>query len=165
MSLRLAGLVAAAAVAAVTLTAAIALALGLGAELRHSFGFEFRHPRDLHAFGAIALNNARVAVLPFAAALVLPYIGRWRSVLDALLALLALGNCVVIGLALGAYGGRLALNLAAHGPLELAGMSLALATYLHARTTCPRRPLGLPRSVAGCAVLILSAAALEVWVS
>ena len=123
------------------------------------------HFHELRWQSAIALNNARVALLPLAAALALPYIGRWCVLVDALLLLLALGNCILIGLALAAYGGRLALNLGAHGPLELAGMSLALATYLHARATCPRRPLGLPRSVAGCAVLILSAAALEVLVS
>src|SRR5207247_79341 len=117
-------LIAAAALALVASTAAIALALGLAPELRASLRFGFRHPRDLHAFGAIALNNARVALLPFAAALLLPYIGRWRVVVDALLLLLALANCVLIGLALAAYGRRLALNLVDHAPLELAGMSL-----------------------------------------
>jgi hypothetical protein len=162
---RLAALIALAALAVVAASVGLALALGLGHGLRSWFGFGFRHPRDVGYFAGIALENARVACLPIAAALALPALGRARFACDVAIALVAALNCTLVGLALAAYGGRLAASLAAHGPLELGAMSLALAVYVRARTTCPRRPLGLLRSVAGCAVLILSAAALEVWVS
>lgn len=165
MTVRVAPLVALAALAVIAAVAGCALTLGLAPELRESLRFRFAHPRDLHAFGAIALNNARVALVPFAAALAVPFVGRALLVLDVGLVVLALCNCALIGVALAAYGGRLALALAAHAPLELAAMSLALATYIRARTTCPRRPRGLPRLVAGCLVLIVAAAGAEVWIS
>lgn len=162
--LRLTAAVAATALAMVAATAAGAAALGLVPALRMALGFGFQHPRDFDAFTAIALNNARVALVPFAAALAVPYVGRARFALDALLGLLMLCNCVLVGLALAAYGRRLALDLAAHGPLELAAMSVALGTYMRARTTRPSQPRALRRAVAVCAVLILWAAASEVWV-
>lgn len=164
MTLRLAAAVAAAALATVVAVAAAAAAFGLGPALQVALGFEFQHSRDFETFAAIALNNARVALVPFAAALAVPYVSRASVALDALLGLLVLGNCVLVGLALAAYGRRLAFDLAAHGPLELAAMSVALAAYLRARTTVPRGLGGLRGPGAICASLILSAAAAEVWV-
>jgi hypothetical protein len=162
---RCAALIAAGALALVDATAVGAAVFGFGPQLRAWLRFGFSHPRDLAEFAAIAAANARVAALPVLGALVVPLLGRARAALDLVVVLVAVGNCVLVGLALAAYGARLGLALAVHGPLELAGMSLALAVYLRARTAQPRRPLWLLRPVAGCAALILAAAAAEVWVS
>lgn len=86
--------------------AAAAAAVGLAPALRQELGFRLQRSRYLDAFGAIAL-------VPFTAALAFPHVGRARVALDALLGLLVVGSCVVVGLALAAYGRRLALDLAA----------------------------------------------------
>jgi hypothetical protein len=163
VNIRLGAAVGLVAVALILLTAAGARAAGLEQLLRGWFRLSFEHPRSNGEFFAIALNNSRVAILPFASAYLLRFVWRARVVLDVGLALTAAGNCVLVGLALAAYGSRLISEIALHGALELGGLSLAFATYIHARAQPAQlRSLGA-RSLASFALLALGAA-VETWI-
>lgn len=162
MNLRLAAHLAACALVLVVLTAMIAAPLGLGPGLRSWFRFEFSHPRTLSEFAGIAVNNARVVSLPLISAALLPKIGRWRFALTVWMLLIAIGNLLLVGLALAAYGLRLAAELLAHAPLELGAMALASAAYLDTRA----RGMSYERlAVAAISSLglVIVAAAIEVW--
>jgi hypothetical protein len=163
LSLRLSGLVAGCALALVLTAAAIAVALGTGPALRAWFRFDFAHPRTLSEFCAIVVNNARVAALPLVGAASLPTIGRGRFLFDVAITLLAAGNSVLVGLALGAYGVPLATELFPHAALELGGFAVAVAAYLDARAGAKRRARLADGGI--CALgLLIAGAAIEVWV-
>jgi len=136
-------------------------ALGLGPELRAWFRFGFSHTRKLSEFATIAVNNARVVSLPLIVAAA-SRVGRWHFVFGVVILLVAIGNCMLVGLALAAYGSRLATELLAHAPLELGGMAVATATYLDARARrMSYARLGL---ASVCSLgLVIAAAAMEVW--
>jgi hypothetical protein len=162
LNLRLAAHAAAYALVLVVLTAFTAAALGIGPALRGWFRFDFSHSRTLSEFARIAINNARVVSLPLIGAVLLPKIGRWHFVLSAWILIVAIGNCLLIGLALAAYRSRLAAELFAHAPLELGAMAVASATYLDARAN----PVSYERlAVASISSLsfVIVAAAMEVW--
>jgi len=85
-----------------------------------------------------------------------------RGLYDLMLGVVYVGNVLIVGVSLGAYGPRMVRALLPHGPVELFAFSLALAVYLVAR----ERGIGLsPALRAGVAVvaLLALAAALETW--
>jgi hypothetical protein len=78
-----------------------------------------------------------------------------------LLAIVLAANAGLVGVALGAYGARLA---APHLPVELAALTLAGAAYMHAS----RQALGMVTIAvvaATCALLLVIAATLETYVA
>ena len=71
-------------------------------------------------------------------------------------------NAGLVGVALGAYGHRLAAAIALHLPLEFAALSLAGGAYMQAS----KQPLGrraLARVAALCTLLLAAAATLETY--
>ena len=81
---------------------------------------------------------------------------------DLALAVVWAGNVAVVGAGLGAYGGRFAMALLPHGPIELAGFAIALGAYLEARAGRARsRDLGY--ALLGTITLLAVAAVLETW--
>jgi hypothetical protein len=151
------------AVVLILLVTAGARATGAEQLLRGWFRLRFEHPRTTTEFFAVALNNTRVALLPFAAAYALPFVWRARFLLDLALALTASANCAVVGLALAAYGSRLLRELAFHGTFELVGLSVAFATYIYAREQRAQLSSLPHRSIASLALLALGAA-VETWI-
>jgi hypothetical protein len=73
-------------------------------------------------------------------------------------------NGLVVGLALGAYGVRMAKAMLPHGPVELAAYSLALALYLQGRKRALPVPHVVKVAVTSVALLAL-AAALETFMN
>jgi hypothetical protein len=87
-----------------------------------------------------------------------------QSLGEAILCGLAIGNVVLVGAGLGAYGTRMARATLPHGPVELAAFALALALYLQGR----RRPLPPSYLVTIGAIsvgLLAVAAVLETYVT
>jgi hypothetical protein len=85
------------------------------------------------------------------------------SALDALVALQSAFNVCIVGVAVGAYGSRMAAAMLPHGPLELAAFALALALYIQARRG-PLPPRRLAAVAPSCIALLVAAAALETYV-
>ena len=111
---------------------------------------------------AIAAHNATLAAAPLSAAAIAQRLRPIQVGVEILLAALLITNSALIGLALGAYGARLAAAVAVHLPLELAAFSLAGGTYLAATA----KALGhrtLAATAAGCAVLLTAAAVAETY--
>jgi hypothetical protein len=166
----LAGIPAAAVVcsgAAVLVLAATALAVaatGLADDVRRVLRFAFGGVEQTPAEAArIAVHNARIAagtVLSAAARSRIP--AATRHVLDVVLATLLAVNAATVGIALGAYGIRVATAIAPHVPLELAAFSLAGGAYMQA---C-KEPVSV-RKLAGVAalsaLLLVAAAMLETY--
>lgn len=159
--------------AAVLLTAAVT-AVALARPAREALGFGFGGvPRTLGEAAAIFLNNVRLMAAVGAAALIVqsPRLGPdgsgaslgaggrlLRAAVDlALLAVVAF-NVAVVGMALGAYGGRMLVAMLPHGPIELNAFAVALALYLRARQEPLRAAAALP--LAGLALALLALAAL-----
>lgn len=155
------------ALATLALSAATALTawlVGDGDELREQLRFRFdgptREPRDALESAA---TNTRLAAAALVAAWVVGTNRRLRPPLDLTLALVLLLNTTAVGIALGAHGSRLLIEVAPHGPLELAAFSLAGGAYLAARAG----GLGAGRLAvaAGVAVALVAAgAAVETYV-
>ena len=105
----------------------------------------------------IAANNLRLAAAPLVGAIVLAERPRLRLPLDVLLTALLVVNGALVGAVLGAYGGDVSARLLPHGPLELAGFSVAGGVYLAAR----RRTVSVCEWACGAtaAVVALAAAA------
>ncbi len=81
---------------------------------------------------------------------------------DLILGAVYVGNVLIVGVSVGAYGLRMVRALLPHGPVELFAFSLALAVYLVAR----ERGVGLSAALrVGLTVVVLLAlaAALETW--
>lgn len=112
----------------------------------------------------IAANNAQLALGLLVCAMAAPRVGCVAlRMLDAGVAAVLAANVLVVGAALGAYGGRAVAILAPHLPLELAALSLCGGAYLSARTgTLPGRTLA--RTAALIALLFAVAGALETYV-
>jgi hypothetical protein len=84
-----------------------------------------------------------------------------RIALDLLLALLLVGNALLVGAALGAYGGPLLRLIAPHTALELAAAATATAGYLDARRARAARPARLAASAGAATVLLVAGALIE----
>jgi hypothetical protein len=154
--------------AALTISSAAAAVVGMGRAddvrrtLRWSFAGVAETPDEVFR---IAFHNARIAAATFLCALAVARLpSRARMLVDALLATVFVLNATLIGVALGAYGGRLVASTGAHLPIEVGALALAGGAYLAAR----QRAVGL-RSVicaAGlCAALLVLAAAAETYAS
>jgi hypothetical protein len=145
--------------------AAVRLA-GTGDEIRDSLQLSFAGvDRTFEEALRIALQNGRIAAATLLCAVTVPrLLRRARVVIDCMLAAVLAVNALIVGLALGAYGERLALSTAAHLPTEFAALSVAGGAYLSGR----RRPLG-PHSLAYAGglsgVLLVAAAVAETYVS
>ena len=155
--------------AAVLVLAAAAVAVavtGLGDEARRALRFGFggveRAPGEALR---LAIHNARFAagtLLCAIAAQRLP--ARARLLVDLMLASLLTFNAGIVGIALGAYGLRVAAATAPHLPLEFAALSLAGGAYM----STSKQPLGsraLASVAALCALLLVAAATLETYAS
>ncbi|MCW2953203.1 MAG: hypothetical protein JWQ48_2373 [Conexibacter sp.] len=154
-----------------TRTAAIAIAIaialpamlvaaipGAAAAMRRFYGFTLKpSPGSLHQAAGFFLTNGRTALVVLLGATLtaaLPHGRRgWlivTAVLDAAI-VIALGmNLVLVGGALGAYGLH-GVRWMPHLPLEAAGITVAIAVYLEARTT---RRLTIRSGVAAAAVTL-----------
>jgi hypothetical protein len=153
--------------AALTITAAAAAVAVTGTaddvrrSLRLSFAGVAQKPSELLT---IALHNARIAAATFVCAVAAPWLpSRARMLVDASLVTVFLLNATLVGIALGAYGGRLAFA-AAHVPIEFGALAVAGGAYIAAR----RRSVGV-RGLMGaaglCATLLVLAAAAETYAS
>ena len=79
----------------------------------------------------IALHNARLAAATLLCAAAIPLLPRpGRVFLGAVLSGVLVLNAGIVGLALGAYGERLAVAVALHLPLEFGAFSIAGGSYL-----------------------------------
>ena len=141
--------------------AAVAVA-GVADDVRRAMRFDFAGVEQTPAVAlAIASQNARLVAAALVCAAIVPRLPRpARLVADVVLAVVLVANASLVGVALGAYGARLA---APHLPVELAALSLAGAAYMHAS----RHSVGmvaLALVAATCALLLVIAAALESYV-
>jgi len=143
--------------------AATVVVCGAQAPLRAFLGFGFDGvPQTPGQAVAIAAHNVALAAGPLLAAANGPRLRAIQVGVEILLGALLITNSALIGLALGAYGGRLVGAVAVHLPLELAAFSLAGGTYL-AAIARPLRRRTLTASAAGCAVLLATAAVAETY--
>ena len=171
----LAGVVALALITAVG-AVAVAVHFALAGQARDALGFRFPGvPATVGTAATIFASNLRVLAGMFAVLAVAQMLARSpdreRRLLRWLLSLLELlvagqvaFNTVVVGGALGAYGGRMVRAMLPHGPVELAAWALALALVIAGR----RRPLPVRGIVAWAIVtvgLLAIAAGLETWVA
>jgi hypothetical protein len=112
----------------------------------------------------LALYNIRFPAGILLCAAIVPQLSpRVRLVTSLLVTSVFVVNATVTGVALGAYGPRMAAALAPHLPVEAAALSLAGGTYIVAlvRPACPRT---LAWAGAVCALLVVSAAWIETYV-
>jgi hypothetical protein len=168
----------AAGISALALLAAVIVAIALAAGVRHALNFPFPGVQPTLANAtAIFANNAKLMTGVLALALVVqaPWLenrGRpapaWHRALvracDTLLALPVAANVIVVGAALGAYGGRMARAMLPHGPVELAAFALSLTVYLEARRG-PIRPRGAAALIALSFLTLALAALLETYIT
>jgi hypothetical protein len=165
-------LIAAAGALAVAALAAIVTRAAFAGRVRAALDFGFGGvPSRFDEAVDIFLNNARLIGAVAAATLIVRSAGVGGDARDAdpvgrglrLAADLSLGaavaiNCALVGAAVGAYGTRMVSAMLPHGPLELAGYSLALALYLRARES--RLELAPALRLTGWAMALLATAAL-----
>jgi len=138
---------------------------GLADDVRHALRFDFAGVEQTPAAAlGIALHNAKLAAVALLGAVVVPRLAQHARLLaDVVLATVLVANAGLVGLALGAYGGRVACVIALHLPLEFAALSLAGGAYM----STSRRPLSLAGLIivaALCALLLVIAATLETYV-
>lgn len=151
------------------LAAATALAIaltGLADDTRRLLDFGFAGVERTPAQSAnIALHNARFVVVTLGFAILRPDLPRpVCTIVDALLAAVLTLNAGELGVALGAYGERVAAATALHAPLEFSALALAGGAYISTR----KQPLGLStlaRIAVFCALLLTAAATLETYAS
>jgi hypothetical protein len=141
--------------------AAVVAVAGVPDDVRRTMRFDFDGVEQTSAAAlVIALQNARLAAAVLLCAAITPRLPRpARLAADVVLAVVLVANASLVGVALGAYGARLA---APHLPVELAALSLAGGAYMHAR----RHSVGmvaLALVAATCALLLVIAAALETY--
>ena len=160
-----------AAIVAAIAVAAVTVRLTLAAPARDLLGYPFadQHP-SIAGAAAILATNARKLAAIYGLALVAqaPILageaGRPR-VARAVLRLAcdagAVGQLapsgVLVAVALGAYGSRMAAAILPHGPLELAAFALALCVYRDARRRPVRAGRALGRAATGLALLAVAA--------
>jgi hypothetical protein len=130
--------------------------------LRLSFSGVAQTPSEVLG---IALHNARIAAATFLCALAVARLpSRARMLVDALMATVFVLNATLVGLALGAYGGRLFATTGAHLPIEFGALALSGGAYLAARRQSVRvRSLSCAAGL--CAALLVLAAAAETYPS
>ena len=152
--------------------AAITVRLTLAAPARDLLGYPFADPHpSLAGAAAILATNVRKLAGVYGLALVaqaplLAGEAGWPQARRAVLRLacdagavgLLAPSGVLVAVALGAYGSRMAAAMLPHGPLELAAFALALCVYRDAR----RRPVRAGRALghAATGLALLAAAAL-----
>jgi len=160
-----------AAIVAAVAVAAVAVRLTLAAPARDLLGYPFADPHpSLAGAAAILATNARKLVGVYGLALVAqaPLLageaGRpqaRRAVLrlacDAGAVGLLAPSGVLVAVALGAYGSRMAAAMLPHGPLELVAFALALCVYRDARRRPVRAGRALGRAATGLALLAVAA--------
>ena len=155
----------AAAAALVTAGSAAAItASGLADDVRRTLQFGFggleRTPGEVVR---IAAHNARFAAGTLVCAVLAPRLPRRsRAIVALMLATVLALNAAAVGIALGAYGGRVAGAIALHLPVEFAALSLAGGAYL----STSRRALSqaeLLYVAVLCALLLVIAATLETY--
>ena len=144
---RRAALALAAGLTVATVAVAAIVRVAWAAEARRLLGFGFTGvPARLDTAVSIFADNARLLTAVFGAILVTqspwlagheaprgPVMSALTAALDVVLGLAVAVNVALVGVALGAYGDRMAIAMLPHGPLELAAFTLALALYLQAR--------------------------------
>jgi hypothetical protein len=148
-------------IAAAAAVAMTGIADDVRRSLRLSFAGVAHKPSELLT---IALHNARIATATFVCAVAVPWLpSRARMLVDASLVTVFFLNATLVGIALGAYGHRLAFA-AVHIPIEFGALALAGGAYLAAR----QRSVSV-RSLMGaaglCAALLVLAAAAETYAS
>jgi Stage II sporulation protein M len=169
----------AATIAIVTAIVAIVTAAVWGTGMRRWLGFSFGGVKPTAgAVLSIFANNMKLVVAAALAAAVAQLKVRsaaghptrvdantlgWVSpICELSLLVAALANIAIVGIALGAYGGRMLLALLPHGPFELAAYCVALNFYFTAR----RRLLSSwawATALASSSVLLAIAAVLETF--
>jgi len=158
-------------VAAAIAVAAVTVRLTLAAPARDLLGYAFadQHP-SLAGAAAILATNARKLAGVYGLALIAqapmlagegcrPWAGGSlvRLACDAgALGLLAPSG-VLVAVALGAYGSRMAAAIMPHGPLELVAFALALSVYRDARRRPVRAARALGHAATGLALLTTAA--------
>jgi len=155
---------AAAAVLVIAAAATMVALTGLEDAARRALRFDFagvqRTPGEALQ---IVIHNARFAAGTLLVAIAAPRLaGPARLVVDLMLTSLLAVNAGLVGVALGAYGGRVAAAIALHLPLEFTALSLAGGAYLQAS----KQPLGtraLACVAALCTLLLACAATLETY--
>jgi hypothetical protein len=155
-----------AALGIVAFAAVVVAATGVSDDARRALRFGFggvdRSPVEA---ARIALHNLKYAAGALTCAALVPRLGpRTRALVDALLAALLVFNAGAVGVAIGAYGGRVITAIAPHLPLEFAGLGLAGGAYVQARRQVISAP-ALAAIAAVCAALVGVAATLETYVS
>ena len=154
----------------------VVVRLSFAGAARHWLAFPFTGiPAELPVAAEIFLHNLR-ALAAVGGLLLIAQSRHWSSrpagrihlavqcLGEILLTAAVLANVIVVGESLGAYGGRMLRAALPHGPVELAGYSLALALYIQGR----RRALPTRHvlAVAGLSVSLLAVAAvLETFVT
>lgn len=155
---------AAAAAVLVALSATAIVVSGLADDTRRTlrFGFGGLERTPIEAL-RVAAHNARFAAGTLLCAVIAPRLPRRARALVALMLATVLGfNAAAVGVALGAYRGRVAAAIAFHLPVEFAALSLAGGAYV----STSRRPLSRAEVVGVavlCALLLVFAATLEIY--
>ncbi len=108
----------------------------------------------------ILTTNARVLGAIALAALSVRHARALAPALDFLVVVLAAGNAVLVGAAIGAYGPQ-TVRWLAHLPLEWAALATTLAGYLHIRRGAPMRAHTAGILFVLTAVLLIAAAVTE----
>jgi Stage II sporulation protein M len=133
-----------AALAGSTLTVAVATAIAFAGDARALLNVRVRRlPATADEAFAIFTHNLTIATLVVALAAVATSARGSHSApsriscefADLVVLGIAAANVVHVGLAMGGYGGEMALALVPHAPFELAGFALAGGVYLQARRT------------------------------
>lgn len=149
----------------ILLTATVVAAIpGAPADARDQLAFTFHPPpASPGTLAGILAANLPAAGLPLlAAAFVTHTPPTLRAGLDLLVLVVLVPNMLLIGVAVGAYGPRLAAYLT-HLPLELAGLAIAAGAYLHARRPTDRSAWTLAGPAAVAASCLLLAAVIETY--
>jgi hypothetical protein len=155
---------AAAAVLVIAVAAGAVALSGQGDDARRALRFGFggveRTPGEALR---LAIHNARFAAGTLLCAIAAPRLARpARLLVDLTLTSLLTINAGLVGVALGAYGQRLAAAIVLHLPLEFAALSLAGGAYMQAsKQPLETRTLALVAAL--CALLLSAAATLETY--
>ncbi|HEX8086574.1 MAG TPA: hypothetical protein VF529_19965 [Solirubrobacteraceae bacterium] len=149
---------------AITLSAAGAVAAvpGAAAATRDAFRFQLHtsSPAGWNEAATYFVTNSRIVVALLLGAWAHSRSGRMQPVLRAIAVTTVAINAVVVGAALGAYGGA-AVRRLVHLPLEWMALAVSLAAYAGRDRRHELRPVLYPGLVAGC--LLACAAVLEAF--
>lgn len=138
------------------LAVSVVLFLDTSKAVRHWYGTDQVRLTDL-SFAEILLPNLHIMLGVFVLAWLVADPHWSRTAWDGLVALVLVGNVLVVSVALGAYGWLAVERVAPHGALELGALAVAGAAYLDARRA--GWSLGTQASCAGLVVTLLAIAA------